>query len=143
MKLKSSNFPETDQDKILSALHQQLTASVLGNKRLREKANHLPAYHPVAKIDKKTFQSYYKSKILKMMKNARPLPSKVQAKLQQELQKSLADQLENVQAQLQTKKEREVNAKKKLEEELKRSLKKQLKEGLPKLKVDMKHVSYN
>jgi len=130
VKMKSSN-PETVQDKILSALRQQLTASVLGNKRLRQKANHLPAYQPVAKINKNTFQSYYKSKILKMMKNARPLPSQVQTKLQQELQDSLADQLENVQAQLQTNKEREVNAKKKLEQELMKSLKKQLKEVLP------------
>jgi hypothetical protein len=131
VKMKSSNLPENGQDNILSALRQQLTTSVLGNKRLRQKANHLPAYQPVAKINKKTFQSYYKSKIVKMMKNARPLPSQVQTKLQQELQDSLADQLGNVQAQLQRNKEREVNAKKKLEEELKKSLKKQLKEVLP------------
>merc|ERR1719318_2376951 len=44
VKMKSSNLPETaGQDNILSALRQQLTASVLGNKRLRQKANNLPA----------------------------------------------------------------------------------------------------
>jgi len=129
VKMKSSNLPVTDN--ILSALRQQLTASVLGNKRLRQKANNLPAYQPVAKTDKNTFRTYYKSKILKMMKNASPLPSQVQTKLQQELQESLADQFGNVQAQLEIKREREVNVKKKLEEELKKSLKKQLKEVLP------------
>merc|ERR1719186_2205377 len=69
LKLKSANLSATSQANILAALRQQLTATALDSKKLRKKANNLPVYRPVTKIDRENFRSYYKAKIQKMMKS--------------------------------------------------------------------------
>lgn len=107
---------------LLSALRQQLTATALANRKLRYKANNLPVYRPVDKVDRETFKSYYKKKILRMMKGNSGsqdiLRSEVQEKLRQELQSSLTDQLGSVHAKLELQNE----VQEKLRQELQSSL---------------------
>eukprot|EP00092_Neocalanus_flemingeri_P101410 GFUD01129658.1.p1 GENE.GFUD01129658.1~~GFUD01129658.1.p1 ORF type:complete len:149 (+),score=54.44 GFUD01129658.1:124-570(+) len=127
--MKSENLTVNAQTNILSALRQQLISTALDSKQLRHKANNLPVYRPVRKIDRKTFKGYYKNKIVKMMDDSLQ-PSDVQ-KLREELQSSLTAQLGSVQAKLEVKKSLEESAKKRLQEELRKSLKQQLWKVLP------------
>merc|ERR1719228_2161334 len=64
---KPLELPKTAEKTILCSLRAQLTASVLGNKRIKQKANHEPVYKPRRKINRETFKNYYKTKIVKMM----------------------------------------------------------------------------
>jgi len=136
LKLKSANMSATSQANILAALRQQLTATALDSKKLRKKANNLPVYRPVTKIDRENFRSYYKAKIQKMMESGSnsPLSSDVKKNLHQELQSSLTDQLGNVQAKLELKKTLELSAKMKLQKELRKSLQQQLVKVLPRFR---------
>jgi len=135
---KSLDIPESAQKTILSSLREQLTASVLGNKKLRKKANHEPVFNPRRKINQERFKNYYKTKIAKMvMKDVSLLPSEVQTQLKNELEASLTENLEEVLDEIGKKENakkkqeeaelaKEEVAKKKQEEALKSSLKSQL-----------------
>jgi len=135
---KSLDIPESAQKTILSSLREQLTASVLGNKKLRKKANHEPVFNPRRKINQERFKNYYKTKIAKMvMKDVSLLPSEVQTQLKNELEASLTENLEEVLDEIGKKENakkkqeeaelaKEEVAKKKQEEALKSSLKNQL-----------------
>merc|ERR1712098_355340 len=116
---KTHDLPETAQKNILSSLREQLTASELGNKKLRQKANH----EPVHKADRNRFKNYYKTKIAKMvMKDITLLPGDMQTKLMNELGESV---FENLGGDLPEIGEEE-DVKKQLQEDLKNSLKEQL-----------------
>jgi len=120
---KTHDLPETAQKNILSSLREQLTASVLGNKKLRQKANHEPVYKPVHKVNRNRFKNYYKTKIAKMvMKDITLLPGDMQTKLMNELGESV---FENLGGDLPGIGEEE-DVKKQLQEDLKNSLKEQL-----------------
>jgi len=135
---KSLDLPETVQKTILSSLREQLTASVLGNKKLRKKANHEPVFNPRRKINSGRFKNYYKTKIAKMvMKDVSLLPDEVQTQLKNELEASLTENLEEVLYEIAKKEDakkkqedaelaKEEDARKKQEEALKSSLKYQL-----------------